>query len=398
MRIVSINTYLFGSTGTIMNNLSQAARSAGMEAWVAAQADFRKRVEPDKYTLQIGSVVGLHQSMLLNQLFGRGGTYNHFATVSFLKKLSKIKPDILHLHNIHISYLNFPLLFEWIKEQKNLRVIWTLHDCWSFTGHCPHFIISNCNRWKSNCYQCPSLNTYPKSFIDDSKYMYSLKKKCFLGVKNLTFVTPSHWLKERVKESFLKNYPVKTINNGINQEIFLPRKSDFKKKHNIENKKMLLGVSFDWGYKKGLDTIIELSKILDSSYQIVLVGINRQENQAIPKNIITIPRTNNQIELAQIYTAADVFINPTREDTFPTVNIESLACGTPVVTFNVGGSAEIIDKNCGISVNAGDYSGFLQAIQYIVQSDNYTVQSCQNRAKKFTLDKFTQNYLNLYMS
>ena len=191
---------------------------------------------------------------------------------------------------------------------------------------------------------------------------------------------------------------MKTINNAINQEIFLPRKSDFKKKHNIENKKMLLGVSFDWGYKKGLDTIIELSKILDSSYQIVLVGINRQENQAIPKNIITIPRTNNQIELAQIYTAADVFINPTREDTFPTVNIESLACGTPVVTFNVGGSAEIIDKNCGISVNAGDYSGFLQAIQYIVQSDNYTVQSCQNRAKKFTLDKFTQNYLNLYMS
>ena len=264
---------------------------------------------------------------------GFNGCCSYFATRKLIKIIKNFNPDIIHLHNLHNAYINIPLLLKYIKVN-NIPTVWTLHDCWSFTGHCPHFMYEKCVKWKSGCYNCPRYKEYPKSFLDNSKTMFKLKKKWFLDIPNLTIVTPSIWLKNMVKESYLKDYNCQVINNGINIEVFKPIESNFRKDYNIrDNVKMLLGVSIGWNTRKGLDVFIELAKQLDSSYQIVLVGTNENIDKQLPSNIISIHRTNNQTELAKIYTAADLFINPTREDTYPTVNMEAIAV-SQVITLN----------------------------------------------------------------
>ena len=302
---------------------------------------------------------------------------------------------MIHLHNLHGWYINFPLLFKYIKKN-NIRVIWTLHDCWTFTGHCPHFDMIGCEKWKTGCYQCPQIGEYPASYADISKWMYKHKKQWFTGVEDMTLVTPSEWLANLTRQSFLKDYPVKVINNGIDLSIFKPTESDFRKKYDLEDKFILLGVAFGWGKRKGLDVFIELSKRLDERYQIVLVGTDENVDKQLPKNIISIYRTQNQTELAEIYTAADLFVNPTREENFPTVNIESLACGTPIVTFRTGGSPEIIDESCGVVVEKDDIDGMQKEIERIYEKRPFGQEDCVKRAQNFDMnDKFAE-YVELY--
>ena len=287
------------------------------------------------------------------------------------------------------------MLFNYIKKY-NIRTIWTLHDCWAFTGHCPHFDMIGCDKWKTCCCECPQYKEYPKSFFDNSKYMYKLKKKWFTGAKNLTIVTPSNWLAGLVKQSFLKDYPVKVINNGIDLTIFKPIESEFKKIYSIEDKSILLGVAFGWGVKKGLDVFIELSEKLDDKFQIVLVGTDENTDKKLPKNIISIHRTQNQTELAEIYSAANLFINPTREENYPTVNMESIACGTPVLTFNTGGSPEILTEDTGIVVPKNDIDTMFNQINNMFQNNYFSKEKCINKAKSFNMnDKYNQ-YVGLY--
>lgn len=289
------------------------------------------------------------------------GRFSYFKTLSFLKKVKKYSPDIIHLHNIHGSYLNLKLLFKFIKKN-NIRVIWTLHDCWSFTGHCPYFDMINCEKWKKGCYNCPAYKNYPKSYMDNSKINYRFKKRIFSGVDKMTIVTPSKWLGNLAKQSFLEEYQFKVINNGIDLNIFKPTESDFRQKYHCEGKFVLLGVAFGWGPRKGIDVFVDLAKRLDDRFQIILVGTNEKTDKILPDNIISIHRTNNQKELAEIYSAADLFINPTREENYPTVNMESLACGTPVLTFDTGGCAEIPDESCGMVVAKDDIDSLYNEI------------------------------------
>ena len=246
------------------------------------------------------------------------GLFSEGATRGLLKKIQKYDPDIIHLHNIHGHYLNYPILFRFLKSYHR-PVVWTLHDCWSFTGHCAHFDFVGCQRWQKGCHDCQQLKSYPQSYgIDHSAENYARKKELFTGIERLHIVPPSQWLANLVKESFLKEYPVTVIHNGIDTSVFKPTESDFRKQHGLENKKILLGVASPWTPRKGLQDFIKLAPMLPENWKIVLVGLSKHQLAHLPSDILGLERTNNTKELAQIYTTADVFFNPTYEDNYPT--------------------------------------------------------------------------------
>lgn len=331
----------------------------------------------------------------LGSLFGINGLLSWVGTKQLLRDLDKFKPDIIQLHNLHNYTINLPLLFRFIKN-RNISVVWTLHDCWAFTGHCPYFDMVCCNKWKTGCGLCPQKDVYPKTYFDTTNLMYRKKKKVFSNIENMVIVTPSTWLERLVKQSFLQDYPVKVIHNGIDLSVFSPVKSELNKENSKERKYILLGVAFDWGRRKGLDVFIKLSQRLGEKYQIVLVGTSKSVDILLPDNIISIHRTESQAELAELYSAADLFVNPTREENYPTVNMEALACGTPVLTFQTGGSAEIIDASCGYAVPCDDIDALESEIRKICEDQRYKTEACLTRAQSFDMnDKFGE-YICLY--
>lgn len=395
MRIVEINGVPYGSTAKIMLGIADVAEENGHEVMMSAGYSYHPLASLQGRYTQIGGAFGKIAHTYLSKFTGLNGCFSRFSTRRFLKKVKKYKPDVLHLHNIHGWYLHLPTLFSFIKKQ-DIRVVWTLHDCWAFTGKCVHFDKIGCDKWKTGCYQCPQLRNYPQTYIDRSKGMYARKKKWFTGVRDLTVVTPSQWLADLVKESFLKEYPVQVVHNGIDLSAFSPAASDFKTKRGLDGKLLVLGVSMDWGENKGLDVFIELAKRLDERYQIVLIGTNEETDKLLPNNILSIHRTQDQKELTELYSAADVFVNPTREDTFPTVNIEALACGTPVVTFRTGGSPEILDESCGAVVEKNDISALQKEIERICIEKPYSGGACTSRAAFFNKDEKFREYVKLY--
>ncbi len=397
MRIVEINAVPYGSTMKVMMGIYTIGKDANIDFLLGTGYSYHPIENlPNCYTCFSGFLSkSIH--MMLSWITGREGGFSYFSTRSFIKQIKKFHPDVIHLHNLHGSYINIPTLFEFIKAN-NIPVVWTLHDCWAFTGHCSHFTMVHCDKWKTGCYECPQYNEYPCSLFDNSKKMYRLKQEWFTGVKNLTIVTPSEWLAGLVKQSFLEDYPVKVINNGIDLSVFKPTPSNFREEYGIpKGKFIVLGVAFGWGKRKGLDVFIELSKRLEQDkFQIVLVGTDEKVDKQLPKNIISIHRTQNQTELAEIYTAADLFVNPTREDNYPTVNMEAIACGTPVVTFDTGGSSECIDETCGCVVSCDDIEGLEVEIRKIYVNKPYTAEACLEQARQFERNCRFLEYVELY--
>lgn len=396
-KIVYINACNYGSTGSIIRNLASMALTEGFKPYL-----FFPKTKNNIDSLKdgdylFGNIIARNIDAKLCEFSGNLDSLFYEATYELLHKLDEIKPDLIHIHNLHGGYINYTLLFNYIKK-KNIAVIWTLHDCWSFTGRCPHFLISNCSEWKHNCEKCNySLNDYPKAKRNKSQKLLNTKREAFGGVKNLTIVTPSTWLSKLLSDSILEQYPVQVINNGIDTNIFQRRNSYFKEKMNIK-KYLVLGVSLAWSYKKGLDVFVALSQHMGDDYSFVIVGINKELARELPDNIITIEKTNNPIELAEIYSSADVFINPTREDNYPTVNLEALSCGCPVVTFNTGGSSEMLDESCGRTVLCGDVEAMKKCIQDICEGHNILTESCINKASLFKKSKCFQQYIDLYNS
>jgi glycosyltransferase involved in cell wall biosynthesis len=286
------------------------------------------------------------------------------------------------------------VLFNFLKKYKK-PIFWTFHDCWPFTGHCAHFTVEKCQKWLDGCYACNQKNKYPYSwFFDRSKGLYKKKKDLFTSLDELTIITPSQWLKGLVKQSFFKNYPVEVINNGIKLDVFKPTYGNIKKHYNINERKILLGVSSVWSYYKGLDVFCELYRRLDSTkYQIVLVGTDENVEKNLPDGIISIRRTTNQSELAELYTCADVFVNPTREDNYPTVNMEAIACGTPVVTFNTGGCAEIVTEQCGAVVYSNTVDEMVEKIYEVIGNRDFYINGCRSRANDFEEKKCFDKYV-----
>ncbi len=398
MKVLQINTvYGEGSTGKIAESLHDLCKSNNIECLTA----FRCLADKSKLSLEdsieISSAFDSRLHGVLSRFTMFKGWFSYLKTKKFLRKATVFEPDVVHIHNLHGSYVNLPLLFKYIKKH-NLPVIWTFHDCWPFTAICSHFTIAGCNKWIEGCNGCPQRKSLSSCPVDFSNRVYSLKKKVFTSVEDITIVTPSDWLNALVKESFFKNYPVKTIYNGIDLNTFAPNESDFRAKHNLKNKKIVLGVSFGWGYSKGLDVFIELSKKLPQDYAVVLVGTDDATDAKLPDNIISIHRTHSRKELAEIYTAADVLVNPTREEVLGLVNIEALACGTPVVTFNSGGSPECIDEFSGVVVKCNDTEALIKEVIRVCEDKPFSKENCINRSKFFDKDKRLEEYIKLYKS
>lgn len=232
MKIAEINSCNFGSTGKIMLEIADVAEKDGHTAVVCypkSRTNAKKQKESD---IVIGIRLSRNLHLKLAGITGLNGCFSYFSTLHFLRKLDKFKPDIVHLHNLHNSYINLPLLFNYIKKH-NIKTVWTLHDCWAFTGQCPYFTMVKCDKWKTGCHNCPQYGQYPESRVDRTKTMWQLKKKWFTGVKDMTIVTPSQWLADLVNESYLKDYPVRVINNGIDLDVFKPTPSSFREKYGL---------------------------------------------------------------------------------------------------------------------------------------------------------------------
>lgn len=398
MRIVQINGGAKGSTGKIMMGIAEVARAQGHEVMCASPITTTNRdAGEDCGYYRIGTFNSRRVNVALARITGFNGCFAWLETYKLLKKIDEFKPDIIHLHNLHDSYINLPMLFSYIKKH-NVPTVWTLHDCWTFTGQCPYFTIVKCDKWKAGCHNCPQYKEYPASLYDNTKKMWLLKKKWFTGVKNMTIVTPSRWLARLAQESYLKEYSIQVINNGIDLNVFKPTHSNFRERYEIPAEKhIILGVSFAWGYRKGLDCFVEMAEKLGEQYQIVLVGTDDEIDKNLPHNIISIHRTQNQKELAEVYSATDVFVMPTREENYPTVNMEAIACGTPVVTFDTGGSPEMLDDKTGIVVEANDIEATKKAIKDICEKkkcndEEYIVAYSKN----FDMKKRFAEYIELY--
>ena len=342
MKYLFINSvYGVRSTGKI---IAEQCHKLQLEGHQCSVAYGRETIgDPAVEQMQIGKKADYLSHALLSRLFDLHGLCSRRATKVLLKQMDAYQPDVIWLHNLHGYYINFELLFQWLKVHPQIKVYWTLHDCWAFTGHCAYFTMAGCNQWKSGCRHCNQLHTYPKTCgFDHVKRNYRKKRNAFTGTKNLELITPSKWLADLTRESFLAEYPVRVIHNSINHDVFQPTPSDFRERYGIENVYLVLGVAVGWEETKGLQDMLQLREQLSDQYVIVLVGATDRQIASFPKGMIGINRTANQKELAAIYSAADVFVNPTHQDNYPTVNLEANACGTPVITYNVGGSPESV--------------------------------------------------------
>lgn len=348
MRVLLINVVCgIRSTGRICTDVAELLTAKGHECKIA----YGRESVPEKYkkyAVRIGNELDTKLHALGSRIFDNTGFYSKRATEKFIEWVKEYDPDIINLHNIHGYYINIKLLFDYLRESGK-PVVWTLHDCWSFTGHCSHFIDAGCEKWMTGrCSKCPKKKDYPASLLfDNSKNNYKTKKELFASLEKLTLVTPSEWLAELTRKSFLSKFPVKVINNGINTDSFKVTKGNFIKQHKLQNKTIILGVSSSWNHTKGLNDFVKLREILDDSFSIVLVGLSEKQIASLPKGILGIAKTDSIEQLAEIYTAADVFVNPTKEENYPTVNLEAQACGTPVVTYNTGGSSECLIEGVG---------------------------------------------------
>lgn len=392
MKVVQINaTCGVGSTGKICAALSQLLTEEGIENYILHSGT------TNGHPLGIACADRryIRWQAGISRVLGNYGLNSAGETRQIIKQLEQIAPDVVHLHNIHGHDCNLDKLFRYFKEHRT-KLIWTFHDCWAFTGYCPHFTLVGCEQWKAGCSSCPQRHQF-SWFFDRSAILYQKKKQLFTGL-DMTIVTPSQWLADLVKQSFLGEYPVQVIHNGIQLEIFRPKQSVFRKKYGIRDEQhVVLGVAFDWGVRKGLDVFAALAcRLPAEQYQIVLVGTDEKTDQQLPFNIITVHRTQNQAELAEIYTAADVFVNSTREENYPTVNMEALACGTPVITFRTGGSPEIIDDTCGMVVDCDDLQGMEEAVIRVCEQRPFSEMHCLKRAEQFDCGKRFAEYIYLY--
>lgn len=390
-KLLQINvTANWGSTGKIAEQIGLCAQAHGWESYIAFG---------DKYNLSKSSLI---------KIGGRSNRYLHFAeqrirdneglcsrraTRELIEKIKEIGPDVVGLHNLHDHYLNYRLLFEHLNKT-DIKVVWTFHDCWAFTGHCMHFITKDCERWKTGCYDCLMKGEYPKTLLDRSRQNWELKKLLFGECKNLTIVAVSDWIADFVRESYLRDKRLKVIHNGCDVNTFKPIvRTD-------SNKYRIIAVSSVWYPNKGENDIYKLRTMLpEDEFEITMVGLSAEQAKNLPRGIKGIQRTQNVQDLARLYSDADVLINPTYEDNFPTVNIEALACGTPVITYRTGGSPEAIDEKTGAVVEQGNLEALAATIREFRDTDfkKHHTSACRKRAEEcFDKDKCFEKYVELY--
>ena len=362
MRVFQLNTFCGEkSTGRIALEIARLVERDGGQCRIGYGAGTPPK-EAEPYAFRIGNSLERKSCSQLRKLLDFEGRGCYFGTRTLVEELERFQPDLVHFHNLHGCYLHLPTLCHYLAH-KNIPIVWTLHDCWCFTGHCVYFDYVDCDKWKTGCFDCPQKKEYPARIGPDmSRTNYMKKKRIFTGVSNMTLVTPSQWLTDLLQDSYMNEYDVKVIHNGVDTEVFRPVDSRIKERYSCADKKIVLGVAAIWDKRKGLPSFIELSKKLDDIYRIILVGLTKEQIKSLPSNMIAIEHTNSVKELVELYSAADIFVNPTLEDNYPTTNLEAIACGIPVVTYDTGGSPESA-KMYGTHVPKRDVQALMRAIE-----------------------------------
>lgn len=391
MNIVQINCSVSGSTGNIAKAIHRKLINDGHNSYIF----YGLGNTNEKNMFRVGNYFDLHFHSVMSRNLGKQGYFSHIPTYRLIKKLKKINPDIIHLHNLHGSYLNLPMLFRYLKKS-GVKVLITLHDCWLFTGKCPHFTVAGCEKWKMACGNCPQLDIYPKSKVDTTAKCLTDKKNWLSGFgDNLQIVAVSNWLKDTAKQSFLSQYQIDTIYNGVNYDIFRPMDSmNVRKKYNLGDNFVILGVASNWNDQKGLNEFLELSKKLSDNELIVLVGLTESQISSMPDNIVGIARTENQTELAELYSAANVFVNTSKEETFGLVTAEAMACGTPVIVYDSTACAEIVSEEYGFVIRNNKSDEILENIRKCVKMDK--VSPCTAYSVEIMVDSYLDFYRRFY--
>ena len=393
-RVLLINvTCGSGSTGKIVTGIYDNLVAHGHECMIA----YGRYSAPRGYNAyRIGSDLDVNVHGVLSRITDKQGLYSKQATKKFIKKIEEFNPDVVHMHNIHGYYVNYKILFEYLRKS-NRRVIWTLHDCWSLTGHCTHFEYIGCDKYKDRCYRCAQLKEYPKSYLcDASTKNHELKKELFSNMNDMVLVTPSSWLKDIMLNSYMGKYSIKVIPTGIDLSIFKPQKANLRTEYGLDGKIIILGVANPWRERKGLFEFNKLCDRLDDSYKIVLIGLNEDQKKLVDGRIVALGKTENVMQMAQWYSTADVYVNLTLEDTFPTTNIESLACGTPVITYDVGGSKESLSEKTGFVAKANDIAAVVDYLGKI-KTGIIDSSSCIEQAALYSKElRFEQYYKDVY--
>ncbi len=396
-KLIQVNTVCNGSTGTIMGHIQRKAMDEGFDT---LSLYGRRKGYANLPCKKYGNGISFWLHVALTTAFDAQGRGSYFSTKKMVDRIRKEQPDIIHLHNLHGYYLYLSILFKFLRAEYKGKVVWTFHDCWPFTGHCPYFTIAECDRWKVECHNCPNRRKYPISLLwDGSRRNYRWKKKMFTGLDNLTITCPSEWMKEKVEQSFLKDTKCVVVPNGIDFSVFYPHTNDkVISKYGIPtDKKIILGVASIWEERKGLNDFIELAEILPQEYMIVLVGVtDKQMRKIAASNIIGIRRTENQDELAQLYSLATVFMNPSKEESFSLVTIEAMACGTPVIALDYSAPRELVNKDNGVLLSKTGAEDFLEAIRSI-ETAGLIKEQIVDSVKQFSVDNMTSEMLKLYM-
>lgn len=394
LRVLQISTVCgSGSVGRIVTDIYHRTEKNGDEGLIA----YGRQTAPEgvrAFRFGSGADMGLH---VLSTFFrGEHGFASAGQTGRLIRKIREWDPDVIHLHNIHGFILQIELLFEYLKEAGK-PVVWTLHDCWPYTGHCAFYDFTDCRGWERGCRDCREYRrTYPYAlFRNRTESNYKRKREAFTGVPNLTLAVPSVWLQKELQRSFLKNYPVRVIPNGIDRETFCPTDRGLRERLGYSGKFVLLGAANVWERRKGLSGLLKLAERLPEDCRMVLIGLSKKQRRGLPGNVLGLGRTSSAKELAEYYTMADVFVNGTLEDNFPTTNLEALSCGTPVITFDTGGSPESLDESCGRVVEKGNIDALLHAVLQ-EQKEPRTKEDCLRRAEQYRKEDRFLEYVELY--
>lgn len=388
------------STGRIMQEIGELAMANGWDSYIAYSGG-RDGIKPCKSKLvPVGGKVDVALHGLMTRFLDMHGLGSKIATQRFIKEIERIQPDVIHIHNVHGYFLNYKILFDYLSKAA-IPVVWTIHDCWLYTGHCYHYASVGCDKWKEQCSNCPQKKAFPTSYVvDRSKQNFLDKKSAFTSVKDMTIVTVSDWMKGEMSSSFLKDCRFQVIHNGIDLDVFDVQSDDkaVREKYNLGNKKIILGLASIWCKEKGWDDFVEMSGMLNEDEVIVMVGVSEEQMKRLPSNVVAIRRTENVRQLAELYSAATAFVNPTWQDNYPTVNLEAIACGTPVVTYRTGGSIEAVTDKTGFVVEQGDVKGLLEAVRRIAERGKvkYTADCRAYALANFRKEDRYADYLKLY--
>ena len=388
------------STGRIMQEIGELAIANGWDSYIAYSGG-RDGIKPCRSKLiPVGGKLSVALHGIWTRMTDRHGLASVIATRRFVRKIKELQPDIIHIHNIHGYFLNYKILFEYLSTA-DIPVVWTVHDCWLYTGHCNHYARVGCNKWMTQCEKCPQLSSFPASMlVDSSSRNFNDKRRLFTSVDDMTIVTVSDWMREEMRRSFLKDCQFKVVHNGVDLNVFNvgADSSEVRERYGLGDKHLILGVTSIWCREKGWDDFMELATMINEDEAIVLVGVTQEQMRKLPHNVTGIPRTENVAQLAALYSAATALVNPTWQDNYPTVNLESIACGTPVITYRTGGSVESVCEDTGYVVEQGDVEGLLAAFRKIKEAGKQTyVGRCRNYAVRYfgKNDRY-QEYMALY--